>query len=86
MLTATAGNGAFNPRASVPASTTSTLLPSAAAAVAAQSGMQQRFSTQTGTYTSRQCSFPPVFPHAIASLHRTAILLCGSHASALKRW
>jgi hypothetical protein len=49
MLTATAGNAAFNPRASVPASSSSALLPSAAAAVAAQSAMQQRFSTQTGS-------------------------------------
>ena len=70
MLTATAGNGAFNPRASVPTSTPSSLLPSAAAAVAAQSGMQQRFSTQTGTRifhhapfhsSSRICSFIPLF-------------------------
>jgi hypothetical protein len=60
MLTASAGNAAFNPRASVPASSVSSLLPSAAAAVAAQSGMQQRFSTQTGSLSANRR--PPTVP------------------------
>ena len=61
LLTASAVNGVFNPRASVPSSTVSSLLPSAAAAVAAQSVSQQRFSTQTGLFGDRRRVLSPVF-------------------------
>jgi hypothetical protein len=86
LLTASAGNAAFNPRASVPASSVSSLLPSAAAAVAAQSGMQQRFSTQTGPL-----SWPPTVP-SYSILFYTLFFVCfwfsnsiRSHAPPLQR-
>jgi hypothetical protein len=80
VLTATAGNGAFNPRASMPASTTSSLLPSAAAAVAAQSAMQQRFSTQTGScFTFRTSPPPPLLTSSVSQP------CCGRQAPAAAR-